>query len=281
MLAFLYHTYGSVMGNRWYCHFFACVDSVVKSPLGMASMGWKNRETRIWLVGQAFCKPVNQIICIYIYYIVYMTWLCILYTWHYIHMTIYIYDSILIYLYIYSHPPQRPPTCYLYGFTHIYIYLNGKQNAWPTMLFAIMDCDAGHGNGWNTSGHGLIVRILHMRLLADYGGDWLPSILFFHEYWVSNFIPIDEVIFFRGVANNHQPVGDYELAHERDTHLPTSTINVMGWDGLLINGLCFFFSGKSTDNLRVKSQANLRGSCFLFPTSVKPSHWLFGISLCS
>ena len=80
-----------------------------------------------------------------------------------------------------------------------------------------------------------------MRLLADYGGDWLPSILFFHEYWVSNFIPIDEVIFFRGVANNHQPVGDYELAHERDTHLPTSTINVMGWDGLLINGLCFFF----------------------------------------
>ena len=34
---------------------------------------------------------------------------------------------------------------------------------------------------------------------------WLPSILFSHSYWVSIIIPLDELIFFRGVALAHQP----------------------------------------------------------------------------
>ena len=39
------------------------------------------------------------------------------------------------------------------------------------------------------------------------GGEWLPWILFSHSYWVAVIIPIDELIFFRGVFPlAHQPV---------------------------------------------------------------------------
>ena len=46
---------------------------------------------------------------------------------------------------------------------------------------------------------------LRLAPVRDWLVVWLPSILFSHINWVSIIIPIDELIFFRGVAKNHQP----------------------------------------------------------------------------
>ena len=46
------------------------------------------------------------------------------------------------------------------------------------------------------------------------GGNWLPFLAFSQKYWVSIIIPIDEVIFFRGVA---QPPTSWKWLINRST----------------------------------------------------------------
>ena len=53
---------------------------------------------------------------------------------------------------------------------------------------------------------------LHWHPYTHYilvGGDWLPFLAFSQKYWVSVIIPLDELLFFRGVFFNHQPAYYY------------------------------------------------------------------------
>ena len=145
-------------------------------------------------------------------------WWIFPYSWH---NPAYIYIYLYIYIFI----------IYIYLFIYLFIYL-GFWVSSKMRPSSLVD-----GNFWEPRGRkapGVCPRIaigtrypipsarssysllLKWQFWAPFldphhilvgGLEWFRTFLkFSHEYWVAVIIPIDELIFFRGVAKNHQPV---------------------------------------------------------------------------